>query len=59
MNKETFVIKNYVLSVDVLYLDYAREEEICYRNVNKKTRIDITKNKVANSFKENGASLRF
>lgn len=57
MNKETFVIKNYVLSVDVLYLDYTSEEGINHRIANPQTDIDITKNTTINYFQENGTGL--
>ena len=57
MNKKTPVIKNYVLSLDVLYLDYTSEEGINRRIANPQTDIDITKNTTINYFQENGTGL--
>lgn len=57
MNKETIVIKNYVLSTDMVYLNYENKEEDCHRRYCKEAVISDTKIKDINSFKENGSCL--
>ena len=41
MNKKTILIKNYLLSTDVLYLDYTKKEEDFYHRLNIKQAIII------------------
>ena len=57
MNKETIVIKNYILSTDMLYLKYDKEEDYNNRNYHKEVNIYYAKNKNINSFKGDGKSL--
>ena len=57
MNKETIVIKNYVLSTDMVYLNYENKEEDCHRRYCKEAVISDTKIKDIKSFKENGSCL--
>ena len=57
MNKKTPVIKNYVLSLDVLYLDYTLKEGLHNRHFTKETDVDITKVEITYNYKKNGTSV--
>lgn len=57
MNKKTPLIKNYVLGIDVIYLDYNLDEGLNYRYNNSKTSFNITKNKTAYDDKKNGTRV--
>lgn len=57
MNKETIVIKNYVLSTDMIYLNYNIEEGTNNRSHHKKISIYNAKIENTNSFKKNGKCL--
>ena len=57
MNKKTPVIKNYILSTDVVYLYNNIEEDKHHRNNCKKINVYISKIKNSNFNKENGASI--
>ena len=58
MNKETILIKNYVLSTDVLYLDYRNIKEDSYNRFNyKQTNINKTKVLITKNDENNGSSF--
>ena len=57
MNKKTPVIKNYILSVDVVYLNYTLKEGLYNRHFDKKNNVNITKNEITYNFQENGTSV--
>ena len=58
MNKKTVLIKNYVLSTDVVYLDYNNSEEgTNHRFNNKQTIIDYPEVFFIKNNEENGNGI--